>query len=188
MPGISEQIALQEPRLARAVSAAEQCEVFSDLVRRQSRFVFRVAYAILRDVHDADDAVQETFLKLYRSRGWDGIKDEKAYLARVAWRSAVDLRARKLKSSPVVEAAWPGRNPEQDAIASDRDAVIHRLIDALPEELRQPLVLSGLQELSSTETARIIGISENAVRSRVMRARQILKQKLDALGAGNYEE
>jgi RNA polymerase sigma-70 factor (ECF subfamily) len=188
MPGISEQIALQEPRLAREVSVAEQGEVFSDLVRRQARFVFRVAYAVLHDVHDADDAVQETFLKLYRSRGWDRIRDEKAYLARVAWRIAVDLRARKPKSAPVVEAAWPGRNPEQDAIASDRDSVIHRLIDALPEELRQPLVLSGLQELSSTESARIMGISENAVRSRVMRARQILKQKLDALGAGKYDE
>jgi len=188
MPGISEQIALQEPSLARGVSAAEQGEVFNDLVRRQARFVFRVAYAVLHDVHDADDAVQETFLKLYRSRGWDRIRDEKAYLARVAWRIAAGLRTRQPKAAPVAEAAWPGPNPEQDAIASDRDAVIHRLIDALPEELRQPLVLSGLQELSSTESARIIGISENAVRSRVMRARQILKQKLNALGTAKYDE
>ena len=181
MPGISEQFALQEARLARELSAAEQGAVFSDLVRREIRFVFRVAYAVLRDVHDADDAVQETFLKLYRSRGWDRIRNQKAYLARVVWRIAVDLRARKPVSTAAVDVAWPGRNPEQEAIASDRDSEIHRLIDALPEELRQPLVLSGLRELSSAESARIMGISENAVRSRVMRARQILKQKLDAL-------
>jgi RNA polymerase sigma-70 factor (ECF subfamily) len=67
---------------------------FTALVQRQSRFVFRVAYAILLNSHDADDAVQETFLKLYRNRGWQHVDNERAFLARVAWRVAIDLRPR----------------------------------------------------------------------------------------------
>ena len=60
---------------------------FTALVLRQSRFVFRVAYAVLLNSHDAEDAVQETFLKLYRNRGWRHLDNECAFLARVAWRT-----------------------------------------------------------------------------------------------------
>jgi len=56
------------------------------------------------------------------------------------------------------------------------------LIDALPEELRQPLALSTVEELTSPEVARILGIPEGTVRTRLMRAREILKQKLIAAG------
>ena len=62
---------------------------FTALVQRQSRFVFRVAYAVLLNSYDAEDAVQETFLKLYRNRGWEQAENERAYLARVAWRALV---------------------------------------------------------------------------------------------------
>jgi RNA polymerase sigma-70 factor (ECF subfamily) len=57
---------------------------------------------------------------------------------------------------------------------------VHRLIDALPEELRQALSLSSIQELSSREIAAILGIPEGTVRTRLMRARQLLRQKLSA--------
>lgn len=57
---------------------------FTALVQRQSRFVFRVAYAVLLNSHDAEDAVQETFLKLFRNRGWQHVDNERAFLARVA--------------------------------------------------------------------------------------------------------
>ena len=65
---------------------------FTALVERQSRFVFRVAYGVLLNAHDAEDAVQETFLKLYRNGGWRHAENERAFLARVAWRVAVDRR------------------------------------------------------------------------------------------------
>ncbi len=154
---------------------------FAALVTRQTRFVFRVAYSVLRNVQDADDAVQETFLKLYRSGGWKSMADERAFLARSAWRVAVDQLRRKPKSAPEADTVWAGRNPEQVAIDSDWSAVVHRLMDALPEELRQPLALSSFEELSSPEIAKIMGIPEGTVRTRVMRARQILRQKLEGL-------
>jgi RNA polymerase sigma-70 factor (ECF subfamily) len=156
-------------------------EEFTAFVARHARFVFRVAYSVLRSNQDADDVVQDTFLKLYRSSSWRRIANERGFLARTAWRLAVDRRRRTAKDAPAFDGAWPGPNPEQAAIASDWNAAIQRLIDALPEELRQPLALSGVEELSSREIAEVMGIPEGTVRTRLMRARQILKQKLSAL-------
>ena len=164
---------------------------FAGLVERQSRFVFRVAYALLRNSHDAEDAVQETFLKLYRGGTWEAIENERAFLARVAWRIAVD----KLKSGRRVTtlldgelAMHGGESPEDAAVSADWSAAVHRLVDALPEELRQPLALSTVEEMNSREIAEAMGIAEGTVRTRLMRARQILKQKLAALTEARYEK
>ena len=162
----------------------QENEAFESLVRRQSRFVFQVAYAMLRNSYDAEDVVQETFLSLYRSGAWRKINDERAFLARVTWRQAVD----RLRASPrhhddaIVLLELPSReeDPEQTLLGADQQATVHRLIDALPEELRQPLALSTVQELNSREIAAILDIPEGTVRTRLMRARQILKQKLSA--------
>jgi RNA polymerase sigma-70 factor, ECF subfamily len=151
---------------------------FTELVERQSRFVFKVAWAILRNPQNAEDIVQETFLKLYRNRAWEGIENERAFLARVAWRLAVDkLRARRGQPVPA-DSPEPSATPEQAAVAKNRTAILHRLVDALPEDLRQPLALSAIKEMTSPEIASILGVPEGTVRTRIMRARQILKQKL----------
>lgn len=156
-------------------------EEFSLLVYRQHRFVFRVAFALLRNAHDAEDIAQETFLKLYRSGRWRGIRDERAFLARAAWRLALDLRCAPAVEAAEVDAdATPSQtpSPEQQAVSADSTAALHRLIDALPEELRQPLALAGIEEMNSREIAAVLGIPEGTVRTRLMRARQLLKDKL----------
>ena len=63
----------------------------------------------------------------------------------------------------------------------DDRALLHRLIDALPEELRQPLVLSAIEEMTSREVAEAMGIPEGTVRTRVMRARAELKRRFEAM-------
>jgi RNA polymerase sigma-70 factor (ECF subfamily) len=157
---------------------------FTELVKRQSRFIFRVAWAVLRNAHDTEDVVQEAFLKLYRTGAWQRMDDERAFLARTAWRLAVD-RSRANRGSIVATETQSGdADPERAAIAADSSAVVQRLIDALPEELRQPLALSAIEELRSGEIAVLMGISEGTVRSRIMRARQILRQKLAAMKEG----
>ena len=166
---------------------------FTALVHRQSRFVFRVAYAVLLNSHDAEDAVQETFLKLYRNRGWEHAENERAYLARVAWREAVDLRPRR--SQPSVSSSEPldqeeapslQPGPEQTLLSANQDSIIHAMIDALPEELRVPLALSAFEELRSPEIGAILEIPEGTVRTRLQRARQILRQKLTSLQESRY--
>ena len=170
---------------------------FTALVQRQSRFVFQVAYAVLLNSHDAEDAVQETFLKLYRNRGWQHVDNERAFLARVAWRVAVDLRPRSLRApkfstdsetitTSIDESPSSLPNPEQSLASANENALVHAMIDALPEELRVPLVLSAFDELSSREIANILKIPEGTVRTRLQRAKQMLRQKLQSRRETRY--
>jgi RNA polymerase sigma-70 factor (ECF subfamily) len=172
---------------------------FSELVLRQSRFVFRVAYAVLLNVHDAEDAAQETFLKLYRNGGWRGLQNERAFLARATWRVAQDSRRQRgcgggMHSAIVEEEASAAAelpssmpSPEQEAVEANQQAQLHKMIDALPDDLRVPLVLLSFEELNSREIGRILAIPEGTVRTRIQRARQMLRQKLAAIAAG-YQE
>ena len=96
----------------------QENEAFESLVHRQSRFVFQVAYAMLRNSHDAEDVVQETFLSLYRSGAWRQIKDERAFLARATWRQAIDGSAPPpgrpwMKPDILLELPSLDPNPEQ---------------------------------------------------------------------------
>ncbi len=161
-------------------------EQFRGLVHRQSRFVFQVAYGVLRNAYDAEDVVQETFLKLYRSDAWREMRDEKAFLARTAWRMAVQRLLKRKEEELDFETASTANNPEASAIAGDANALVRQMIDALPEELRQPLVLSALDEMGSPEIAKVMGIPEGTVRTRLMRARAMLKEKLAAVTDGRY--
>lgn len=176
---------------------------FAGLVERQWRFAYRVAWAMLRNAHDAEDAAQETFLKVFQAKAWRCIRDERAFVARVSWRVAMDrLRGRAVRAGAglAVPAGSPsaqngvdevlaglrdtGPDPEEAAIARNRDAEIHRLIDSLPEDLRQPLALSA--EMNSREIAQAMGIAEGTVRTRLMRARSMLREKITATEERRY--
>ena len=165
------------------MTTTEEAE-FTALVERQSRFVFRVAYAVLLNAHDAEDTVQETFLKLYRNREWQGARNERAFLARVAWRLAVDRRRAAKPAESIgdpdaaIDLPAPQAGPEQSLVDANQHALIHAMIDALPEDLRLPLVLSAAEELNSREIGAILRIPEGTVRTRLQRARQLLKERL----------
>src|SRR5581483_8562695 len=184
MSGIVQQIALQEPKLAANDQASGAEEQFAALVQRQSRYVFRVAYSVLRNAHDAEDIVQETFFKLYRTQWWKKIDDERAFLARAAWRLALNRLGERRGKDDWLEQISRQQTPEEELIRLDRDAAVQRLIDALPEELRLPLALSTVEDLSSYEIAKVMSIPDGTVRSRLARARKILKQRLAALLEG----
>jgi RNA polymerase sigma-70 factor (ECF subfamily) len=163
-------------------SRADQA-AFQSFVERNMRFAFRVAWAMLRNRPDADDVVQECFLRLYRRRAWHGLDDERAFLARVVWRLARDRQRRPIREEGGTEMdtmTATSHSPESDAVSSSGIARIHRLIDTLPEELRQPLVLSTIEEMTSAQIAIALGIPEGTVRTRIQRARALLKQKLGA--------
>jgi len=178
-----QQASRDEPTEAeRAGATVEQ------LVREHSRLVYRIAYAVLRRHHDAEDATQETFLRVLRySPKLEKVEDPKTWLARIAWRVAVD-RSRKRGSAREITLDDP-ENPvaEPGSAATPADELVHgirfetvleNLIAALPAKLREPLILSTIEEMSPREVGAALGINEAAVRSRVFRARQILKEKL----------
>jgi RNA polymerase sigma factor (sigma-70 family) len=116
------------------------------------------------------------------------VDDPKAWLARIAWRVAVDRgksqgRARETSlddaEQPVPEVVSSEVAADASVHGAQLEAALEKLIVALPEKLRQPLVLSTIEEMSPREIAATLGINEAAVRSRVFRARQILRERLE---------
>ena len=156
---------------------------FAAMVERQAGFIFRIAYSLLRNAQDAEDTVQEMLLNLYRKRAWVGLRDERAFLARVVWRTALDkLRQHQTDAaynpSALPELASAAPDPERLAVSSDWTRRVHAMVDRLPEELRHPLALSTIDDLNSREIAEVMGIPEGTVRTRLMRARQMLRERL----------
>jgi RNA polymerase sigma-70 factor (ECF subfamily) len=160
------------------------------VVREHARFVFKLAYSMLRNVEDAEDAVQETFLRVHRSGDLLEVREVRPWLARIAWRVALDRIQRRPKGglAALTEAGFQARareaSAEQVLARQEQAALLHRLIATLPEELRHPLVLSTVEEMSSVEIGKVLGIPEASVRTRLFRARQQLKEKLSTWAGG----
>ena len=158
-------------------------EEFAALVERNARRMFRVAFSLLRNSHDAEDAVQEAFLKLYRGDAWRRIENEPAFLARTVWRVALDRLPTQAaaENADELEILSSDADPEQHAAGVDERGLLGQLIEGLPEALRQPLVLSAIEEMTSAEVASVMGIPEGTVRTRVMRAKGELKKRFEAM-------
>lgn len=163
-------------------------------VREHARLVYRIAYSVLRNHHDTEDATQEAFVRVLRYRKkLDGVRDPKTWLARIAWRVAVERSKKRPEVSlseketgdAVVQLRSQLASAEERALGNEMSMRLSSLIAALPEPLRDALSLSTVNELSPAEIAEVLGSSEASVRSRLFRARQILKEKLSAL-EGSY--
>jgi RNA polymerase sigma-70 factor (ECF subfamily) len=170
------------------LSADARDREFEAAVRDHARHVYRVAQAVLRNHHDAEDAVQETFLRFLRQeKNWAGIRNPRAWLGRTAWRVALDRRRQVVavsmdEAADVVETLRAaGASAEEVASQSQTLALVERLISSLPRELRDPLTLSTVEELTSAEIGEVLGIPEGSVRERVSRARTMLSEKLAGL-------
>jgi RNA polymerase sigma-70 factor, ECF subfamily len=163
------------------------------VVREHARLVYRIAYAALRNHHDAEDATQETFMRVLRYRQKLGeVRELKTWLARIAWRVALGRRgkSREVALDDIGEAISKvhstGATAEEVVQGNQLGAVLQDLMGALPAKLRDPLTLSTLEELTPAEIAEVLGTNEAAVRSRIFRARLILKQKLAVRWEGRH--
>jgi RNA polymerase sigma-70 factor (ECF subfamily) len=162
--------------------AQKEEDLLEATVREYSRLVYRIAFSVLRKPEEAEDATQETFLRIVRfSKKLAKVQDRKAWLARIAWRVAIEHRKR-LPEAGMVEATegllFNEAVAEKVVLNQEHGAILERLMLALPDALRDPLILSTVEELSPAEAAAVLDISEAAVRSRIFRARQILRERL----------
>jgi len=179
--------------VSEAVMMAPE-DAMESAVREHARLVYRIAYSVLRNHHDAEDATQETFVRVLRyKKKLEGVRDPKTWLARIAWRVAVE-RSRKRPeismsetevANAVIELRSQLASAEESTLGKEMAELLASLISALPGPLRDSLRLSTIEELSPTGIAKVLGTSEASVRSRLFRARQILKEKLSAL-EGSY--
>lgn len=183
----------REAGRVREEQSAEREAEFAGLVGRQARLMFRVAMSLVRNEADVEDAVQEAFLKLYRTGAWLSVREERAFVGRVVWRCALDRlersrRAREtsMRTESGVEMEWAatGASVEERMSGEGERATLRRLIDSLPEELRRPLVLSAIEEMTSAEVGMVIGIPEGTVRTRLMRARSELRKRFAVMREG----
>jgi RNA polymerase sigma-70 factor (ECF subfamily) len=181
------------PVMALEVPVDEDQELCA-LVHEHARFVFKVAYAVLRNHQDTEDAVQETFLRVMRHRrDLKEVRNARAWLARIAWRIAVD-RARSTQSNRLLSSAEvitdelsvAEAGAEQMLISTQMLGIAEKLIAGLPSDFRDVLRLSSVDEMTSAEIAVVLAIPEATVRTRLARARKLLKEKMATLLGGKY--
>jgi RNA polymerase sigma-70 factor (ECF subfamily) len=175
--------------LSESVASADGSgDELEHMVRDYARFLYKIAYAVLRNHHDAEDVAQETFLRLLRQRKRGAeIRDRRAWLAAVAWRVALDRKRMPaevtLEDAAEVVSKLRADGAPVDEIAASRQmmSLLERLVGSLPRDLREALILSSTEELTSAEISQVLGIPEGSVGTRLLRAREILREKLAAL-------
>jgi RNA polymerase sigma-70 factor (ECF subfamily) len=161
-------------------------EALAALVEQYASTLYRVAFSVMRNPSDAEDAVQEAFLRVLRHRdGLGEVRDHRVWLIRIVWNIVLD-RKRRAKTRPetddVEELARvlpaDGLTAEQRAAAAQHHAHVLACVEQLPAKERQVLMLSAFEELSSVEIASVLGITESSVRSRLFRARNLMADLL----------
>jgi len=162
-------------------------DALAALVDQYASALYRVAFSVLRNPADAEDAVQETFLRVLRHRDSLGeVRDHRVWLIRIVWNIVLD-RKRRAKTRPETDDVADlarvlpsnGLSAEELTAAAQHHAHVLACVDQLPAKERQVLMLSAFEELSSVEIASVLGISESSVRSRLFRARNLMAGMLD---------
>ena len=179
----------------RLVEAARGGDVgaFEELVRRYDRNVFRIAQHITQNREDAEDVVQDAFLKAFQNLGqFQGQSKFYTWLVRIAVNEALmRLRRRRPErfvsidedikteedSMPREIADW-SPNPEQLYNQGELKEILQKTIQGLPPGFRTVFILRDVEGLSTEETADALGLSVPAVKSRLLRARLQLRERL----------
>ncbi len=168
---------------------ADDDRAFGELVSRYESKVFSLALKMLRNPEDAEDVLQDTFLRAYRGiKSFQGASTFSTWIYRITANSALmRLRKKQLpivsiedqeeKETPVNVVDWtPG--PVEQLLSSELRQVMGEAIEALPPEFRQVFILRDVEELSNAEVAEILDLSVAAVKSRLHRARLKVRNRL----------
>jgi RNA polymerase sigma-70 factor, ECF subfamily len=158
---------------------------FEDRLRESADLAVRVAYGVVRHHQDAEEIAQEAFAKAHRR--FAQLRDRtrfRAWLVRMTWRLAIDRwrsdrRRQAREQISLVDDPVP--TTEAVAAANERAARLWRAIDALPDKLRQVIVLAAIQGYDVREVARLLDVPEGTVKSRLFLARKDLAQRLQCL-------
>jgi RNA polymerase sigma-70 factor (ECF subfamily) len=184
---------LSDEEVVRRVCAGE-APLFEVLMRRHNQRVYRAARAILRDDGEAEDAVQQAWLSAYRHLSeFEGRSTFSTWLTRIAVNAALSrTRARASFALPsdadAADEAEPSPGPEERVLAREVAHVLEAAIDELPEIYRSVLVLREVEGLDTAETARCLGLAEGAVKTRLHRARVLLRRILEARAGAALSE
>jgi RNA polymerase sigma-70 factor (ECF subfamily) len=176
-----------------AQAQAGDAGAFAELVKRYERKIYRLAKNITQNDEDAEDVLQDAFLKAYEHLGgFQGQSKFYTWIVRIAVNEAL-MKLRKRKGDRFVSldepidtgeeevkrevAVWEG-NPEQQYSQEELQRILNEAVEELKPDFRTVFTLRDIEELSTEETAEALGISIPAVKSRLLRARLALREKL----------
>lgn len=184
------------PAIDEAAILRGDVEAFEDLVRHESPRLYRLIVRIVRDPDEARSVLQETFLQAFKGlKGFRGDAKLTTWLYGIAINQAraslrrsrryqtleeedIDRLQPSFRSGEFADRlkSW---NPDRVTELAERQRLVREAIDQLPENYRMVVILRDIEELSTAEAARILQISEGALRVRLHRARQALRSLLD---------
>src|ERR1035438_1693089 len=176
-----------------AQAKAGDTQAFAQLVKRYERKIYRLAKNITQNDEDAEDVLQDAFLKAYEHLGgFQGQSKFYTWIVRIAVNEAL-MKLRKRKGDRFVSldepidtgeeevkrevAVWEG-NPEQQYSQEELQRILNEAVEELKPDFRTVFTLRDIEELSTEETAESLGISIPAVKSRLLRARLALREKI----------
>jgi RNA polymerase sigma factor (sigma-70 family) len=186
--------AIPEDRATAIRIVAGDVAAFESLMRQYNRRLYRLARATLRDRTEAEDVLQEAYIRAFQAMGsFRGDASLGTWLSRLVLNECFARMRRTVRRDNVVPMVSASRHAESTRMIIDesdspdseagraqvRD-LLERKVDALPETFRTVFVLRSVEELSVDETAEILGIPEETVRSRHFRAKNLLKAWLAA--------
>lgn len=181
-----------EPLSLESLRAGDRAE-FAKMVDAYSSMIYRVGLKMLNNPQDAEDVLQETFIKAFRYLDrFDGRANISTWLYRIATNEALMLLRKKRPESISVETPWEGDDeeqeplqiidwcclPENELMSTEVREYLDQAADKLPASLKVVFVLRDIEGLSTRETANVLDISETAVKTRLSRARFRLREEL----------
>ena len=186
------------PSEADLVAAARRRDepAIRELIRRNNQRLFRVARAVLANDAEAEDVVQETYVRAFtRLEGFEGRAAFSTWLTRIALNEALGRRRRR-RPTVDIEAIeqqqgggamlipFPGStlptSPETDVARREMTAMLEELVDGLPQPFRTVFVLREVEEMSTEEVAQHLDIRAETVKTRLFRARRLLRTAIEA--------
>jgi RNA polymerase sigma-70 factor, ECF subfamily len=154
---------------------------FEKIVRLHERGVFRVAYRVLGNVEDAQDAGQEVFLRLHKHlRSFDETRQLGPWLYRVTLNICNDALRSRRRVTVLPDLIAPERT-DQPLDAAERRKMVADALASLPEKERAAVVLRDVEGMTTREVAALLGSSESTVRSQISTGRVKLKKLIDEL-------
>lgn len=161
---------------------------WSELVAQHGDRVYRLAFRLCGNAHDAEDITQEAFIRVFRSLDKYRPGTFEGWMHRIVTNLFLDMARRRsrirFEALPDDAERVPGRerSPEQVLVEESFDPVLQKALDNLSPEFRAAVVLSDIEDLSYEEVGRILGVKMGTVRSRIHRGRAALRAELESAG------
>jgi len=191
-----------DPLSIEHLRAGDRLE-FSRLVDAYSSSLYRLALKILGNEQDAEDILQDTFIKAFRHLpGFDGRSSVSTWLYRIATNEALMLLRRKRKESVSLDEQVEGEEgeieplqiidwccmPEHELMNEEARQQLDKALQKLPMSLRMVFLLRDIEDISTREAAEILEISEGALKTRLSRARLRLREELTSYYSERWEK